>query len=75
MQEDLKPCPFCGGKAEVINLGMANMVECTKCGIGTPPNTLDPSQSLKLWNTRTEVTSGKSDSAGNKPHRPDNRKV
>ena len=34
MSEELKPCPFCGGKA-VIHVNDGVRVVCTKCGVST----------------------------------------
>lgn len=39
MSEELKPCPFCGGGAELVLVGnewtksRASQIECTKCHI------------------------------------------
>lgn len=38
MAEKLKPCPFCGGRARYVDLGVRDEfpdwdVECTKCGV------------------------------------------
>lgn len=65
MDEKLKPCPFCGGTAE-LDYGLMNIytamkkseepkgcheVRCTKCGISTEWK-IDASQ---RWNRRTAV--------------------
>lgn len=40
MQNELKPCPFCGGKAEIrrckLYLDEAIQVHCTQCGTSQP---------------------------------------
>jgi Lar family restriction alleviation protein len=53
--EKLKPCPFCGGEAEVIDgtgwVGQA--VHCTEC----PANVYgfeEEDQSVAAWNRRPE---------------------
>ena len=53
----LKPCPFCGAKAEVGEFNMVNeyTVGCTECpawmeGFSSHYN------AIKAWNTRQEAT-------------------
>ena len=54
----LKPCPFCGGKAEINNLIKFDnndrfWVECKECGIGT--KIYDSEQeATEAWNRRVE---------------------
>ena len=38
MSEELKPCPFCGGKAELVDYGISGeykVVWCFECGART----------------------------------------
>ena len=57
--DELKPCPFCGGPASVIEIEdpdvageMLYTVWCEECGCGTvPANT--PVEVRRLWNRRT----------------------
>lgn len=58
MKEELKPCPFCGGKdleKEVIDgiEGMIYRVSCHLCA-NTMPMTVDTSmeEAIRIWNTR-----------------------
>ena len=44
---ELKPCPFCGGKAEYEGL----YVYCTKCYVRMP-NEPDEAEAITAWNTR-----------------------
>ena len=34
MMEELKPCPFCGGKANIIQSDISYSIRCSKCGVG-----------------------------------------
>ena len=62
---DLKPCPFCGGKAEYTDDynrdGTGHCVYCTDCGAGTAIMTgATPPQQLKAmvyanWNRRKPI--------------------
>jgi len=65
MSEDLKPCPFCGGKAE-HSIGKTgdgkpwHYVECVDCGAtGPTPNCADHNITViecraEAWNTRAD---------------------
>ena len=57
MMEQLKPCPFCGGKAKVI-LFMRNYgVACTKCLGGiVPHHEQTKHEAIKAWNRRADNT-------------------
>lgn len=67
MMEELKPCPFCGGKAEIgtyiydrESSICGGFVECTMCGIsynvGVSSQDLIERELTNLWNTRYEPT-------------------
>ena len=47
--EQLKPCPFCGGKAKIIYPGGRKLVKCSGCGVTTSALEQYPE---KHWNTR-----------------------
>lgn len=53
--EQLKPCPFCGGEAEIRSyqyiFGKQFWVFCRGCGLTTPEQ-LDEKTAIKLWNRR-----------------------
>lgn len=63
MSEELKPCPFCGGEAEVVQFDFCFSVECTVCdtkigdclcndsGWVYPFNS--EQKAIKAWNTRS----------------------
>ena len=57
MSEELKPCPFCGGKAVLGDLGFEDReyyVVCKKCGAETIISRY-PERVIDLWNRRTEA--------------------
>ena len=56
--DELKPCPFCGGPASVIEIEdpdvageMLYTVWCEECGCGTAPADT-PDEVIRLWNRR-----------------------
>ena len=59
---NLKPCPFCGGKAELINrkryaLPNECYVLCLNCGASSGADYDETKNVIKQWNTRVkEVT-------------------
>lgn len=51
----LKPCPFCGGAAELIHASIGRFIEefavsCTNCHIKTP--CLPEAEAIEMWNKR-----------------------
>ena len=59
MSDKLKPCPFCGGEAHIQMhefVGCANTygVVCLGCGVETRQFYESKSETVKMWNTRTE---------------------
>jgi len=63
----LKPCPFCGGKAALINgcewLSAYSAVECTRCGLRSPLFFVATSESsdasaTEYWNKRVYKAKG-----------------
>lgn len=54
MSDNLKPCPFCGGKAVEHYPGRtAYGIECEQCRIGTAYVCLDQyKQAQEAWNRR-----------------------
>lgn len=55
MENDLKFCPFCGGKAKTVMLmtdyGTWNIVRCTQCRASTG-EVLTEEEAIKAWNRR-----------------------
>jgi Lar family restriction alleviation protein len=55
MSEELKPCPFCGGEAEIERYGTprySTIYSCTECGCRL--ETGETFNHGDTWNTRTE---------------------
>ncbi len=57
MKEKIKPCPFCGSKAEVYESDRGSWVECSNgdCNIGHKSENWLTGYAIKSWNTRTEI--------------------
>lgn len=62
MNEELKPCPFCGGEADVVCRGFYKVAKCITCGAegrhfngdtsDYPHNA--PVEAAAAWNQRTD---------------------
>ena len=50
MTEKLKPCPFCGGEAKLIDDDWSYVI-CTKCGIH-PYHRISLKDAIEEWNNR-----------------------
>jgi len=52
--EELKPCPFCGGRAEItLSMGF-RYVDCIKCHCSTMRTFIRESEAIKGWNKRVK---------------------
>lgn len=51
---ELKPCPFCGGEAELYSGGI-KYVLCKEC-LATSNDFKTEAEAIKAWNTRHERT-------------------
>jgi Lar family restriction alleviation protein len=50
----LKPCPFCGGDADLLEQDprqLATLVACSDCGASIPASTSED-DAIRRWNTR-----------------------
>lgn len=62
MNKELKPCPFCGGTAELQNSGtlMKSFVRCTECGAESQRVEISPfyasnDEAIRAWNLRVDA--------------------
>jgi Lar family restriction alleviation protein len=55
-EEELKPCPFCGGRAEfyktLVEGSTAGWVQCTNCGVNFLTKERD--EAIAAWNRRVK---------------------
>lgn len=52
---ELKPCPFCGGKAHIWNSGYFYSGKCYKCGCTLSGNGyVTEAEAIEAWNTRAD---------------------
>ena len=51
---ELKPCPFCGGEAEIERYTIKPYVACMKCGCSMPDRHQTAEQAIEAWNARAE---------------------
>lgn len=59
MRSELKPCPFCGGKAVLLHTeGIYELshffVTCNSCGVETPRVCRTKEQACEVWNRRVD---------------------
>lgn len=51
-EQKMKPCPFCGGKAKLMNMGFPHWVCCENCGAKVHGRTFYEKDSIEAWNRR-----------------------
>jgi len=59
MSENLKPCPFCGAKAEILHYeNDGYLPECTKCCGMVEKWFNTPEEAISAWNRRAQPEAG-----------------
>ena len=58
MTDELKPCPFCGGEAEIMRTDNGGHIVCLyhNCNAVSPTFYKSESKAIDAWNTRAERT-------------------
>ena len=56
--ETLKPCPFCGGKAQAVTRSFADDIECLWCGASIGGQT--KGEAIAAWNRRAPLSNPES---------------
>jgi Lar family restriction alleviation protein len=56
MTDKLKPCPFCGGEASVVNGYCSHWITCKTCFCGTDVFE-ELEEAINRWNTRKPMDS------------------
>lgn len=55
MDEKMKPCPFCGGRAYIVTLSKTHFVACSnlncRANVG---EYIDEEKAIKAWNRRVD---------------------
>lgn len=63
MNDKLKPCPFCGGKAVRLNFLdrelMRTMFGCRKCHTTVQFARTTEAEAIEAWNTRADLSNDK----------------
>ena len=59
MPNELKPCPFCGGKARIRKVGEGYRVVCSECGSSGMRVT------IKEWHSTKYIAQGQAKDAWN----------
>lgn len=58
MTVELKACPFCGGKAQIMHTKNVDatkwFVTCLVCGVETPRIARNAAEAYRAWNRRTD---------------------
>lgn len=60
----LKPCPFCGGEAHLMDMGWPHWVWCNECGARVQSTKFaeeGDAEAIAKWNRRAEIKEGGDD--------------
>lgn len=51
---ELKPCPFCGGKAKAYHYVFTGWIIDCECGVSFFPHTAEREKAIEAWNRRVQ---------------------
>lgn len=55
MSEELKPCPFCGGEAEMRLYDCEYFAQCIECFSSTAADHQTEEDAASAWNRRAQI--------------------
>jgi len=54
-ETELKPCPLCGSKADILESHIGARVSCSRCDVGLIHGDWTEKKAVEIWNARHEI--------------------